>query len=77
MRGTIDKAGRVVIPKELRDQLGIRAGEIEINIYGSGVQIEPIADDNLIKEGNLLVIKASGTPVDDQLISALRHANQK
>ncbi|NNN22484.1 MAG: AbrB/MazE/SpoVT family DNA-binding domain-containing protein [Acidimicrobiales bacterium] len=77
MRGTIDKADRVVIPKALRDQLGLRAGEIEINIHGSGVQIEPVVDDNLIKEGNLLVTKASGTPIDNQLVSVLRLSNQK
>ena len=29
MRSTIDKAGRLVIPKPLRDQLGLRPGDVE------------------------------------------------
>ncbi|HSO97436.1 MAG TPA: AbrB/MazE/SpoVT family DNA-binding domain-containing protein [Solirubrobacteraceae bacterium] len=30
MRATIDQAGRVVIPKRLRDELGFRPGEVEL-----------------------------------------------
>jgi len=31
MRATIDKAGRLVIPKQLRDYVGLRAGEVEVD----------------------------------------------
>ena len=34
MRSTIDKAGRLVIPKPLRDQLGLRPGEVELTADG-------------------------------------------
>ena len=38
MRTTIDKAGRVVIPKRLREELGVRGGdEIEIGTVEDGV----------------------------------------
>lgn len=30
MRTTIDQSGHVVIPKALRDQLGLRPGEVEV-----------------------------------------------
>lgn len=42
MRATIDKAGRVVVPKAMRDELGLAAGtEIEISLVDGHVEIEP------------------------------------
>lgn len=42
MRVTIDKAGRVVIPKVFRQQLGLRAdSELEIVADGGGLRLEP------------------------------------
>ncbi|MDH4144756.1 MAG: AbrB/MazE/SpoVT family DNA-binding domain-containing protein, partial [Acidimicrobiia bacterium] len=36
---TIDRAGRVVIPKELRDRLGIEADtELEVTAEGDGIR---------------------------------------
>lgn len=45
MRTTIDKAGRIVVPKKLRDRLGLVAGtEIEIDEYGGGLRVEPVVE---------------------------------
>ena len=45
MRTTIDKAGRIVVPKKLRDRLGLVAGtEIDIDEDGSGLRVEPVHD---------------------------------
>jgi AbrB family looped-hinge helix DNA binding protein len=42
MRTTIDMAGRVVIPKPLRDELGLRGGqEIEVTARDGHIEIEP------------------------------------
>lgn len=42
MRSTIDSAGRVVIPKELRDRLGFTGGgEIEIVERDGRIEISP------------------------------------
>lgn len=42
MRTTIDGAGRVVIPKALREELGLRGGqEIEVTLRDGHVEIEP------------------------------------
>lgn len=77
MRSTIDKAGRLVIPKALRDSLGLVPGEVEVTADGAGLHIEPIADDRLQDEDGLLVIPAEGAAVNDDLVRALRDANQR
>src|SRR5215831_14213089 len=58
MRATIDKAGRLVIPKPLRDRLGLVPGEVEVTPDGAGLHIEPLTDDRLEDENGLLVIPA-------------------
>lgn len=50
MRSTIDSGGRVVIPKEVRQQLGLRAGQavdiavldgrVSIDVAGVGMHLE-------------------------------------
>jgi AbrB family looped-hinge helix DNA binding protein len=77
MRSTIDKAGRLVIPKALRDSQGLVPGEVEVTPDGAGLRIEPIADDRLQDEDGLFVIPAGGAAVDDDLIRTLRDADQR
>ena len=43
MQATIDRAGRVVIPKQIRNALGLWPDtELEITIDGGGVRLEPV-----------------------------------
>jgi AbrB family looped-hinge helix DNA binding protein len=43
MRTTIDRAGRLVIPKALRDALGLESGTpLEINARDGRLEIEPV-----------------------------------
>jgi len=82
MRATIDQAGRLVIPKALRDALGLVPGEVEVSADGAGLHIEPLADDLLDDEDGLLVIPAgdvsvSAVSVSDELVRALRDADQR
>lgn len=67
----------MVIPKALRDSLGLVPGEVEVTADGAGLHIEPIADDRLQDEDGLLVIPAEGAAVNDDLVRALRDANQR
>ena len=77
MRSTIDKAGRLVIPKALRDSLGLVPGEVEVTPDGAGLHIEPLADDHLQDEDGLLVIPAAGATIGDDLVRTLRDAHQR
>lgn len=77
MRATIDKAGRLVIPKPLRDELGLRPGEVEVSAYGAGLRIEPLAEESLDERDGRLVIPATGLEIDDDLVRALRDAGRR
>lgn len=77
MRATIDKAGRLVIPKAMRESLGLVPGEVEVIPDGAGLHIEPLADDFLADEDGMLVIPAGGVTVSDDLVRTLRDADQR
>ena len=76
MRTKIDKAGRLVIPKALRDQAGISAGEVEIFVDGATVRVRPIDTDELVEADGLLLLPPGG-PVDADAVSVLRLADQR
>lgn len=51
MRTTIDRAGRVVIPKQMRDELGLTGGEeLEITARDGRIEMEPTAPPMLLVE---------------------------
>ena len=77
MRVTIDKVGRLVIPKPLRDQAGIREGEVEISLDGTGLHVEPVARDDLVEQGGRLVIPPSGGKLDDSTVRGLLDAGRR
>ncbi|MBW3653384.1 MAG: AbrB/MazE/SpoVT family DNA-binding domain-containing protein [Actinobacteria bacterium] len=77
MKATIDKAGRLVIPKSLRDALGLRPGVVEVHADGTGIRVEPLAVASLEERGGRLVIPASGAPIDDETVRALRDGDQR
>lgn len=77
MRTTIDKAGRLVIPKQLRDHVGLRPGEVEITVEGAGLRVQPLAEESLDERDGRLVIPPRGAQVDDELVQALRDAGQR
>jgi AbrB family looped-hinge helix DNA binding protein len=40
MQTTIDSVGRIVIPKQMRDKLGLSAGSVvEVSEYGDGLHV--------------------------------------
>jgi len=77
IKATIDKAGRLVIPKPLRERLGLRPGVVEVSEEGTGLRVEPVAGDTLVERGGRLVIPASGAVLDDDTVQSLRDGDQR
>ncbi|MDQ6727952.1 MAG: AbrB/MazE/SpoVT family DNA-binding domain-containing protein [Actinomycetota bacterium] len=77
MRATIDKAGRLVIPKQLRESLGLVPGVVEVMADGAALRVEAPAGDSLDEHDGRLVIPRRGADVDDATVRALRDADQR
>ena len=72
MRTTIDKAGRLVIPRALRNRIGLGAGgEVDIEVDGAGLRLEPVTGAELREEDGLLIISAPGLFIDDAVVRDL------
>lgn len=76
MRTTMDSAGRVVLPKALRLDVGMVPGEVDIVVDGNALRISPVATDELIDDDGLLLLPA-GPPMSDDDIRELRLADQR
>jgi AbrB family looped-hinge helix DNA binding protein len=77
MQASIDSAGRLVIPKPLRDRVGLRPGVVDITVDGAGLRVEPVAGDDLDERDGRLLVPRSGAPIDDELVRDLRDADQR
>ena len=77
MKATVDKVGRLVIPRPLRERVGLGGGgTVEIDIEGASLRIRPVAGSQLREEGDLLVIPSTGTAVDDGIVRELVDADR-
>jgi AbrB family looped-hinge helix DNA binding protein len=63
MRVTIDKAGRIVIPAQVRERTGLVAGaELELTLEDSIIRLERVAPGpRLVKVGRRLVARPSAS----------------
>lgn len=64
------QAGRVVLPKEIRDRMGIREGtEFEVEEREEAILLKPVRKEaTLIKKNGLFVIKATGKKLPKDIV---------
>jgi AbrB family looped-hinge helix DNA binding protein len=78
MEAVIDQAGRIVLPKAIRDALGLLPGtKVDISAYGAGVQLVPAGRTARLIEEDGVLVSAGETPVDDDMLFALIDAGRK
>ena len=65
MRTTIDAGGRVVIPKRMRDRLGLRPGaEVEVDEADGRIEISPtVSPIEVVEVDGRLMARGEGLPV--------------
>jgi AbrB family looped-hinge helix DNA binding protein len=61
METSLDKFGRVIIPKEVRDNLHLRPGEhLSVEVYNDGIYLKQIEEESqIVSEEGLLVLDGS------------------
>lgn len=79
MEAVIDSVGRVVLPKPLRDALGLAPGsKVDISPYGSGVQITPGGRTaRLERDPDGRLVSRGETVVSDETMYALLDSGRK
>ena len=77
MKTTIDKAGRLVIPRVLRERIGLTdGGQVELELDGAGVRIDPVSTGELVEEDGFLFIPATGKRLTDDMVRELIDADR-
>lgn len=68
----MDSVGRIVVPKALRDALGLHAGStVDVSRYGTGLHIVPAGRTaRLVEESGVLVADGT-TEIDDAVLFGL------
>lgn len=82
MRVTVDGAGRIVLPKPIREAVRLRRGqEVEVRLVGTVVEIEPVEPIVRLRDrpGRLPVLEVEGEvePVTDADVRAALEAQRE
>jgi AbrB family looped-hinge helix DNA binding protein len=68
----MDSVGRIVVPKPLREALGLTSGSVvDVSRYGAGLQIIPAGRVARLVEENGALVAAGDTTIDDQDVFGL------
>jgi AbrB family looped-hinge helix DNA binding protein len=75
METTIDRFGRIVIPKDVRDDMGLEAGAVlQIEKEGEKIVLQPVQGEPQVMEKKGILV-FTGTAVGD--VGAALHEHRK
>lgn len=78
METTIDSVGRIVVPKPLRDALGLTPGStVDISRYGAGLQLLPTGRTARLVEESGVLVATGDTAIDDGIVFGLMDAGRR
>jgi AbrB family looped-hinge helix DNA binding protein len=78
VKASIDSVGRVVVPKALRDALGLAPGStVDISRYGAGLQLIPTGRTARLVDESGVLVATGETRIDDDDVFALIDAGRR
>lgn len=78
MKAKIDGVGRILVPKVLRDTLGLTPGSVvDISRYGAGLQVVPAGRTARLAEEDGLLVATGDTQIDDDIVFGLIDAGRR
>jgi AbrB family looped-hinge helix DNA binding protein len=78
MQAKVDQVGRIVLPKPLRDRLGLVPGStVDISEYGDGLHLVPAGRTARLEERAGKLVAVSDTRVGDDEVLGLIDAGRR
>ncbi|MEJ7798038.1 MAG: AbrB/MazE/SpoVT family DNA-binding domain-containing protein [Solirubrobacteraceae bacterium] len=78
MQIKVDAVGRILVPKALRDELGLAPGSVvDVSRYGEGLTLVPGGRTARLVEEDGVLVATGNTVLTDEMMYALIDAGRK